>query len=407
MPPTYVYAEIRTSNGFASLVASHPHWLLKTSAHRGQGLKLVSAPALLAASQSRSSTTGGGGGGGGSIADDVGSIRAWLREHTSTALLQLPIDRPMLIGGCKFSVRLYALATSALPLRVYVHEEGFALFASHPYNDTSMADDPLAFLTNAHVNAHHPTGGVDAAAEQGASAGGHGDAKGAGAGTGGHHSMASRDLAVDQHVASSLGLTLPPATQRWALSDLITFIEARDAYVQAREHRRSLVGRGGALAQRWRRARHDASVGGGGVHEPSGALLRGLHRLVLLTFLAAQSPLSRAARESLGRLGLSGAHEWAATFELAAVDLMLDSERAPWLLEVTAHGAHTHASHPSLARMPALATAPAHTLLTVACVLCVVKVNTSPSLKEEEEVCQRQPNRTPRLPSIHRQICMA
>ena len=84
----------------------------------------------------------------------------------------------------------------------------------------------------------------------------------------------------------------------------------------------------------------------------SGALLRGLHRLVLLTFLAAQSPLSRAARESLGRLGLSGAHEWAATFELAAVDLMLDSERAPWLLEVTTHGAHTHASHPSLTRMP-------------------------------------------------------
>ena len=61
----------------------------------------------------------------------------------------------MLIGGCKFSVRLYALATSALPLRAYVHAEGFALFASHAYNESTAAADPLAFLTNAHVRALH------------------------------------------------------------------------------------------------------------------------------------------------------------------------------------------------------------------------------------------------------------
>ena len=50
-PRTYVYAEIITSQTWPSLVSSRPYWLLKTAAHRGQGLKLVGASELLAASR--------------------------------------------------------------------------------------------------------------------------------------------------------------------------------------------------------------------------------------------------------------------------------------------------------------------------------------------------------------------
>ena len=163
--------------------------------------------------------------------------------------------------------------------------------------------------------------------------------------------LADDALVVDRAVARSLGLTLPPATQRWALRDLVAFVDAREAYVRERERRQRGTGRRSTAAD----GQHGGGGGGGGQYSGGGgggggsagaALVRALHRVVLLTFIAARPHLARAAHESLSALRLSGAHEWAASFELAAFDLMLDAERRPWLLEV----------------------------------------NTSPSLKEEEKV---------------------
>ncbi len=39
----------------------------------------------------------------------------------------------------RFSLRLYSLITCARPLRVYLYDEGFALFASDRYDETSDA----------------------------------------------------------------------------------------------------------------------------------------------------------------------------------------------------------------------------------------------------------------------------
>jgi hypothetical protein len=48
-------------------------------------------------------------------------------------LAQQYITRPLLIGGRKFGIRLWALVPGLAPLRVYAHTRGLVLFSSHRY----------------------------------------------------------------------------------------------------------------------------------------------------------------------------------------------------------------------------------------------------------------------------------
>jgi hypothetical protein len=132
--------------------------------------------------------------------------------------LQDVISSPLLIGGHKFSLRLYALITSAEPLRVYLHEDGFALFASRPYN-ASDAADPRSFLTNAYQNRR------SASAVVGAGDGGGGAASVGG--TGAPTTARMLELEADRRVARELGLQLPPRSCRWTLAQLLKFVAAR------------------------------------------------------------------------------------------------------------------------------------------------------------------------------------
>lgn len=62
------------------------------------------------------------------------------------------IDKPLLIGGKKFDLRLYVLVTSYRPLKVWIHSAGFARFCTAKYtSDTAELDNMMVHLTNVAV----------------------------------------------------------------------------------------------------------------------------------------------------------------------------------------------------------------------------------------------------------------
>jgi len=69
-------------------------------------------------------------------------------------VVQQYIDKPLLIDGFKFDLRVYVLVTSFDPLRVYVYHEGLARFATTPYCElaNSNMSQHCMHLTNYSIN---------------------------------------------------------------------------------------------------------------------------------------------------------------------------------------------------------------------------------------------------------------
>jgi tubulin polyglutamylase TTLL1 len=62
------------------------------------------------------------------------------------------IERPLLIGGKKFDMRLYILVTSWKPLVAYRYKQGFCRFCAVRYtNDVADLDNTLIHLTNVSI----------------------------------------------------------------------------------------------------------------------------------------------------------------------------------------------------------------------------------------------------------------
>jgi hypothetical protein len=62
------------------------------------------------------------------IVDDINDVNV-----DETSVISKYITNPLLINGHKFDLRIYVCITSYEPLRVYVHQEGLARFASETY----------------------------------------------------------------------------------------------------------------------------------------------------------------------------------------------------------------------------------------------------------------------------------
>lgn len=68
----------------------------------------------------------------------LGQIAQWENHSADSYIAQRYIGDPLLIGGKKFDIRLYALVTSYSPLRVYFYRGGFARFTHCRYDETKI-----------------------------------------------------------------------------------------------------------------------------------------------------------------------------------------------------------------------------------------------------------------------------
>ncbi|XP_046753911.1 tubulin monoglutamylase TTLL4-like [Diprion similis] len=81
----------------------------------------------------------------------------WEVPKWHLVVVQRYLTRPKLINGRKFDLRVYVLATSIDPLRVYVYSEGLVRFASVKYVDNSKnLNDRFMHLTNTSINKYSP-----------------------------------------------------------------------------------------------------------------------------------------------------------------------------------------------------------------------------------------------------------
>lgn len=71
------------------------------------------------------------------------------KNHHDPYVISRYIDKPLLVGGKKFDLRIYVLVTSYKPLKVWLSSSGFARFCNRKYTDNTS--DLATHLTNHHL----------------------------------------------------------------------------------------------------------------------------------------------------------------------------------------------------------------------------------------------------------------
>eukprot|EP00940_MAST-03C_sp_MAST-3C-sp2_P000017 g17.t1 len=97
LPREYT-AFVRSYSDYASMAGCKNLWILKpASMSRGRGIHLVK---------------------------DLGDV-----SYASEAVIQKYVEKPLLLDGYKFDLRIYVLVTSFQPLEAFIYRDGFARFA--------------------------------------------------------------------------------------------------------------------------------------------------------------------------------------------------------------------------------------------------------------------------------------
>ncbi|VEL37071.1 unnamed protein product [Protopolystoma xenopodis] len=76
-------------------------------------------------------------------------------KFSGRCVVQRYITDPLLIGGYKFDLRIYALVLSYSAFTVYIHSEGLVRFATEKF-DMARLDNVYSHLTNSSINATGP-----------------------------------------------------------------------------------------------------------------------------------------------------------------------------------------------------------------------------------------------------------
>ena len=88
----------------------------------------------------------------------LSQLKRWSKDAKTQAksyVISRYLDRPFLIGGKKFDLRLYVLVTSFRPLKAYMSRLGFCRFCTVKYDaSTSSYDDMFIHLTNVSLQKH-------------------------------------------------------------------------------------------------------------------------------------------------------------------------------------------------------------------------------------------------------------
>ena len=77
------------------------------------------------------------------------------KEPPETYVVQRYIEKPYLIGGKKFDIRVYVLVTSYVPLKVWLYRSGFARFSNTRFSLDSISD-AFVHLTNVAIQKTAP-----------------------------------------------------------------------------------------------------------------------------------------------------------------------------------------------------------------------------------------------------------
>ncbi len=227
------------------------------------------------------------------------------------------VERPLLLGGHKFDLRVYVLVTSAAPLRVFLFDDGLVRLCASPYRKPHSSNLATAtvHLTNFAINRHAEAPAAEAAdGTAGSAAGAHAAGAAGATATPAAASGEGQGSAAGVSGRLSAGTAATPAAP--AAPSLGPPPPDEAAPPGASQCKRSI---------HWL-MRHLRSEG-----VDAAAVWARVADCINRTLLAARPELEHGyVAASRGSAGGSGRR----CFELLGVDVLLDRDLRPWVIEV-------------------------------------------------------------------------